>query len=631
MMKGCKRWRMVFALGSFIVFLSFLLICCGGGGGGSTTKTGVLKDAVVSGVGFRTQPGGANGETNSNGEFSYVDGDTVSFFIGDIIIGSGLAKPLMTPMDLVSGATGVEDPEVVNIARFLQSLDVDSNENEIEIPNGIETVANPWLGTQSQGFGFDPSEYPAFEAMVEDLFDELEIEMSEFYGSGLDLVSEEEAVDHLTNTLLSDYQGSYYGTYAGDDSGKWCFRISSNTIFGTAWDSVNDAYDLDGSIEPGGSLVVGSADDLTTFTGEFDDSGNITGTWRYENPFEPLETGTFTGQGGECPYENTTDNDGDGYPADTDCNDNNFNINPGAIEICGNGIDENCDDIDPSCDTGDIAGGEELEALLITVAQAMLEGGNASAAAEMIDEIFDEMGLEEVLEAESVAELITLIGNYESACGDIQTNALPTPTITYTPNGNQVCIFKSGEVAISNIDVSQDEISAQVVFNNVTSDDCSLNGTANVTLKEQDGGQLEITSQFINLTTCSGTISGTVEAVYSSTAGAVMSATADIQTSFVEDGTQVDIDADLVLDSGSKINGDADVTVDGTLYQCEFEDVVIEECSTPTSGVVPTSGTMTVTSVSLTNAVVFDFSNTSCANATVTTTVEGQQVTFDLL
>ncbi|CAN0575125.1 unnamed protein product, partial [Laminaria digitata] len=50
-----------------------------------------------------------------------------------------------------------------------------------------------------------------------------------------------------------------------------------------------------------------------------------------------------------CAQPGDPDEDMDGYPASVDCRDDVFDINPGAAEICGNDIDENCDDVVEPC------------------------------------------------------------------------------------------------------------------------------------------------------------------------------------------------------------------------------------------------------------------------------------------
>jgi len=52
------------------------------------------------------------------------------------------------------------------------------------------------------------------------------------------------------------------------------------------------------------------------------------------------------------PGTSCTDNDGDGFCASVDCDDNNASVNPGASEICGNGVDDDCDGtVDNGCGT----------------------------------------------------------------------------------------------------------------------------------------------------------------------------------------------------------------------------------------------------------------------------------------
>lgn len=116
---------------------------CGGGGGDSapastapvvastTLSAGVFLDAPVQGLRV-VRSSGATVTTGSFGEFQYIPGETVTFFLGALRLGSATAKAEITPLDLFA----TNDPnnrQVVNLLRLLQSLD--SNDN---LADGIQ-------------------------------------------------------------------------------------------------------------------------------------------------------------------------------------------------------------------------------------------------------------------------------------------------------------------------------------------------------------------------------------------------------------------------------------------------------------------------------------------------------------
>ena len=118
-----------------------LLSACGGGGGGgdSTTPTstpisGVFLDSAVEGLDYGAS-GAAKATTAADGGFSCTVGDSLTFSVGSIVLGTTPCDATVTPLTLV-GSSNVKEDRVVNRLLTLQLLDEDNDPS-----NGIKIAA----------------------------------------------------------------------------------------------------------------------------------------------------------------------------------------------------------------------------------------------------------------------------------------------------------------------------------------------------------------------------------------------------------------------------------------------------------------------------------------------------------
>ncbi len=210
-----------------LIFIMFLSACGGSSGGGSSELQGVFLDSAVEGIRYTTNS--KSGTTDANGTFTYLAGETVNFYIGDILLGSAAAKATMTPVDLVSGATDETNPQVTNIVRFLLTLDSDSN-----FSNGIQIDSSVISAAVSQSIDFSLST-TAFEndASVRAVVDFLTQGLP---GGARPFVSIANARTHFRNTLNgiassgTNVANGNFGTLAmsGTDTGTIGTSFSPN-------------------------------------------------------------------------------------------------------------------------------------------------------------------------------------------------------------------------------------------------------------------------------------------------------------------------------------------------------------------------------------------------------------------
>lgn len=147
---------------------------------------GKFIDSTIEGAVYLTAS--RAGATNSNGEFHYMEGETITFSIGDLELPSVMAKQILTPLELAS-TNDINDVSVVNIARLLQSLDQDCDPT-----NGIKISSEAHLSAEGMKINFD-DQY--FDSKVHNLVENA----GQTDPLCRVLIEAEQAVSHLQETL----------------------------------------------------------------------------------------------------------------------------------------------------------------------------------------------------------------------------------------------------------------------------------------------------------------------------------------------------------------------------------------------------------------------------------------------
>lgn len=207
----------------------------------STVLTGVFIDSAVMGINYATDT--QSGVTNDSGTFDYLSGEQITFSIGALRLPTITAQEVVSPVDLAAGS---DDPAAMttNIARLLQSLDLDANPD-----NGI--VISSQAAQSAAPIDFNVSE-SAFETNPD------VINLVANSGSmNTSLISAAEANAHLSDTLFDtnavvDLRNSVWisgGSVTGCDGKRSTYTLTYSQT-GLTTNRVSFEADADGVCQP---------------------------------------------------------------------------------------------------------------------------------------------------------------------------------------------------------------------------------------------------------------------------------------------------------------------------------------------------------------------------------------------
>jgi len=239
--------------------------------------TGLFRDFTVAGLGYAS--GTHSGLTDANGQFTYESGQSATFKVGNVGLGTVAAsKSRVTPLDLIPSGAATSS-YVLNVVRFLMMLDQDGNSsNGIQISAAVTAAATSWGPVD-----FDTTD------------------LSTVLGPIIQLASAADGVAHilpdaavararLEAEFWCTYSGRYTGSYAGNsapaDRGPLevdVFPDGSMHFDATATPAlagfhVTEAKALSPSLDA--SFSLNSASPSITLQGSFSDPTFLSGTYQ---------------------------------------------------------------------------------------------------------------------------------------------------------------------------------------------------------------------------------------------------------------------------------------------------------------------------------------------------------------
>ncbi|PRB84650.1 carboxylesterase/lipase family protein [Pseudomonas sp. MYb185] len=209
-----------------VSLVPLLLAGCFGGSSSSSKPrvlTGTFIDSAVSGLDYQGTDTAAS-TTDDLGQFQYRQGETISFSIGELPLGSANGAEVLTPLSITEGAASATDQRVTNKLILLQSLDADGNlNNGIQLTDAIRDE----VSLQAAQIDFDQSP-SAFRTSLEPLLEALEAAgaFSDTDPRPRTVTSADAAVEHFTRAtsvrhLVQTTGGELRGFEA--DENTWQF------------------------------------------------------------------------------------------------------------------------------------------------------------------------------------------------------------------------------------------------------------------------------------------------------------------------------------------------------------------------------------------------------------------------